>query len=142
VSADAAGRPSDPDAEHLKLLAIFHFVVAPMQALVSSIPIIHFLVGAAIFTGGVFGKSAERAPMAVFGGLFMLVAAAVILFGWALAICEVVAGRSLMQRKRYRFCLVVAAAEAALCMPFGTVLGVFTIVVLVRPSVKAAFGVK
>ena len=29
---------------------------------------------------------------------------------------------------------------AALSMPFGTVLGVFTIIVLMRPSVKAAFG--
>jgi hypothetical protein len=27
-------------------------------------------------------------------------------------------------------------------MPFGTILGVFTIVVLMRPSVKALFGSK
>jgi hypothetical protein len=35
-------------------------------------------------------------------------------------------------------CFVVAAIEC-IFMPFGTVLGVFTIIVLSRPSVKALF---
>ena len=48
-------------------------------------------------------------------------------------------GRGLAQRKRYMFCLVVACVEC-LFMPFGTVLGVFTIIVLSRDSVKALFG--
>jgi hypothetical protein len=39
------------------------------------------------------------------------------------------------------FCLAMAGIEAALCMPLGTVLGIFTIIVLMRPSVKQAFGV-
>jgi hypothetical protein len=46
----------------------------------------------------------------------------------------------LKRHTNYTYCLVVAAIE---CMftPFGTVLGVLTIIVLVRPTVKALFGV-
>ena len=51
----------------------------------------------------------------------------------------VLAGRYLARRERYTFCLVVAGVEC-MFMPFGTVLGVFTIIVLSRPSVKDLFG--
>ena len=47
---------------------------------------------------------------------------------------------SLARRRRYLYCLILAGVMAATCMPFGTVLGVFTIIVLMRPSVKQAFG--
>ena len=49
------------------------------------------------------------------------------------------AGRSLQQRTRYLYCLVMAGVEC-IFMPFGTVLGVFTIIVLMRDSVKPLFG--
>ena len=129
------------DAEHLRLLSIFHFIVAGMQALFASFPIIHFLVGAAmVFLPDTLGETKDGSPAFVglffmgFAGLWMLV-------GFSLAACTVIAGRSLAQRKRYLFCLVMAGIEAATCMPFGTVLGIFTIIVLMRPSVKQAFGV-
>jgi hypothetical protein len=41
-------------------------------------------------------------------------------------------------RKHYTFCLVMAGVEC-LFMPFGTVLGVFTILVLNRQTVKELF---
>ena len=140
MSVDANIQTSQ-DAEHLRLLSIFHFVVAGMQALFAFFPIIHFVIGALSFFGtGPFGKGEGRLPGMLFGGFFMLIAGGFILTGWSLAVCLVVAGKSLRQRKRYTFCLVVAGIEAAMCMPFGTVLGVFTIIVLLRPSVKAEFG--
>jgi hypothetical protein len=54
------------------------------------------------------------------------------------AFCVFLAGRNLAQQRRYTFCLVIAGL-LCIFIPFGTVLGVFTIVVLVRPSVKALF---
>jgi hypothetical protein len=71
----------------------------------------------------------------------MLFGGAWVLFGWTLVVCVVIAGVSLSHRKRYTFCLVVAGLEAVLCMPFGTILGVFTIIVLLRPGVKTLFDV-
>ena len=67
-----------------------------------------------------------------------LVASELILGGWTLAIAIFLAGRFLTRRAHYMYCFVVAAIECLL-MPFGTILGVFTIIVLVRPSVKALF---
>jgi hypothetical protein len=48
-------------------------------------------------------------------------------------------GPHLGRRRGHAFCFVVACL-ACLFMPFGTVLGAFTIIVLSRPSVKARFG--
>jgi hypothetical protein len=52
------------------------------------------------------------------------------LFAWA--------GRRLGQRRSYTFCFIVACI-LCLFMPLGTVLGVFTILLLVQPRVKATF---
>jgi hypothetical protein len=127
------------DAEHLKLLSIFHYVVAGMIALFASFPIIHFIIGAAMLFGSAAARSKSAEPMLV-GGFFMVFASVWILIGWAFAIAVVVAGRSISSRRRYVYCIIVAGLMAAACMPFGTVLGVFTIIVLVRPTVKEAFG--
>jgi hypothetical protein len=133
---------ADQDAEHLRLLSIFHYVVAAMQALFASLPIFHFLLGAAlVFLPKSVGAANGRIPAAFVGSVVMLFTGTWLVLGWTLVVCTAVAGRSLWQRKRYLFCFVIAAIEAAMCMPFGTVLGVFTIIVLLRPSVKEAFGV-
>src|SRR5438128_6559299 len=55
-----------------------------------------------------------------------------------MAVCILIAGRSLSRREGYSFALVIACIEC-LFIPFGTILGVFTIVVLSRESVKASF---
>ncbi len=132
---------ANQDAEHLKLLSIFHYVVAGMMALFGTFPIIHFLIGLAMVSGAMVAPRDVAPFPALFGGFFVLVAGGMMLVGWTLAACTFAAGRSLAQRRRYTFCLVMAGIMAAMCMPFGTVLGVFTIIVLLRPSVKEAFGV-
>lgn len=127
------------DEEHLRLLSIFHYVCAGMVALFACFPIIHLLMGLVmVFRPESFG-SAKNQPPAFFGLLFVLFAMALILFGWAFAGCLAYAGRCLARRKHYMFCLVIAGI-ACVFMPFGTVLGVFSLVVLVRPSVKQLFS--
>ena len=123
------------DLEHLKLLAIFHYVAAGMAALFACIPFIHFFMGLALATGAIGDADPETRPIGlglmVFAGLFILA-------GWTLAALIAFAGRSLQTRMRYTFCLVIAGVEC-IFMPFGTVLGVFTIIVLMRDSVKELF---
>ena len=131
-------KPSD-DQQYLQLLSIFHYVVAGMIGLFACLPIFHFTIGIALFIGGVTQRQeSEALPMAFMGLLFAVIAGSIILFGWVLAVCIALAGRSLATKKRYMFCLVMAGIECAFT-PFGTILGVFTIVVLVRPSVKELF---
>lgn len=120
------------DEQYLELLSVFHYVVGGLLAFFTCIPLIHLAIGIAMLAGAV-----DDAPTIV-GLFFVLMATFLITAGWTLAICIVIAGRYLAKRKRYMFCLVIAAITCTF-MPFGTVLGVFTIIVLMRPSVKELF---
>ena len=126
------------DKEHLRLLAVFHFVVAGLAFLFALFPILHLLVGIAIVSGAFDGPAGEEVPT-FFGWFFVLFAGGWILFGVAFALAIAFAGRALQARRRYTFCLVMAGISC-IFMPFGTVLGVFTIVVLMRDSVKRMFA--
>ncbi len=127
------------DDDHLKLLSIFHYVVAGLAGLFALFPIFHLIIGLFfIFTPEKFAGSGGP-PMAVFGWFFVILAAAFITLGLVFAGFVFTAGRFLARRKHYLFCLVMGGVEC-LFMPFGTVLGVFTIIVLARESVKQLFA--
>lgn len=128
--------PANQDEEHLRLLAIFHYVVAGLTALFACFPLIHLGIGVFMLVKPEAFK--PRPPPEFLAWIFIGVAAAIILAGWTLALLFVLAGRNLTRRRRYLFCQVVAGI-GCLFMPFGTVLGVFTLLVLSRPSVKELF---
>jgi len=132
------------DLEHLKILSIFHYVVAGFAALFATFPIIHLVIGISMLSGSFFGETmpstADFPPFDLFGLFFTIIPAMMILFGWTFAIALVFAGRYLGKQQRYIFCLVMAGINC-MFMPFGTVLGVFTIIILMRPSVKKLFNV-
>ena len=127
------------DEEQLRLLSIFHYVVGGLAALFACFPILHLVLGIVmVFDPPAFGPS-KNPPPAFLGWFFILFAGAFILAGWTMAALIAWAGRCLQCRRNYTFCFVMACV-ACLFMPFGTVLGVFTIVVLLRPTVKKLFG--
>jgi hypothetical protein len=127
------------DHEHLKLLSVFHYVVGAMSGLFSLFPIVHLVIGLlVVFSPDTMPGRPGQAPPALFGWFFVVIASMMILFGLAMSTCVLFAGRFLARRTHYTFCLVIAGMEC-LFMPFGTVLGVFTIVVLMRESVKPLF---
>ena len=68
-----------------------------------------------------------------------MVGSLLFLLGIAMPICILIAGRCLSRHKHYAFALVIACIEC-LFIPFGTILGVFTIIVLSRESVKELFA--
>ncbi len=127
------------DNEHLKLLSIFYYVKGGISALFACIPIIHVVLGLVfIFAPQVFGPGSNRPP-AFLGFLFVVLGSSFILLGWNFAILALITGRCIARRKHYTFCFVVACVQC-LSVPFGTVLGVFTILVLNRQSVKELFA--
>ena len=130
----------DQDQEHLRLLSIFQYIVGGITGFFACFPLIHVAMGVALLNG-VFPlpkapNQPEFPPEA--GWIFIIGGGFFILAGWSMAIAMIVAGRSIARRRWYTACLVIAAIEC-LMMPFGTVLGVFTLIVLLRPSVKAIF---
>src|SRR5882757_6948441 len=131
----------DRDTEQLNLLAIFHYVVAGLAALFSFFPLLYTTVGAIFIFAARHGtaKPGEDLPPEFLGWIFAVLGALFFLAGLAMAVCTLIAGRSLALRKRYSFVLVMACIEC-LFVPFGTILGVFTIVALSRESVRALFS--
>jgi len=126
------------DEQHLNLLSIFHYVLGGITALFSCLPFIH--VGTGLLM--VFGKmDANNPPPPAVGWFFVILGSFFILFGWVFAINMLLVGRKLKQRKSFKYCLVVAAIECIM-MPFGTILGVFTLVVLMKEPVKQLFESK
>jgi ATP-dependent Clp protease ATP-binding subunit ClpA len=121
------------DEQYLKLLSVFHYVVGGLAAFFTCIPIILLSIGIAMLVGAIDGVPGFA------GVLLVMISMVVILIGWTLAVCIIIAGRCLAKRKRYMFCLVMTAISC-IFMPFGTVLGVFTIIVLMRPSVEELFA--
>ena len=125
--------------EHLHLLSIFHLVLAAICAVIALFPLAYLIFGLTMMGGGLFPDRPGELPAAFagcfvagFGGLFLA-----LLIAYAVALY--LAGRYLQERRRHTFCVVVAAISCAF-QPIGTVLGVFTLVVLFRPAVKAMFG--
>ena len=84
-------------------------------------------------------NQAAAAMISIFGILFAVIGAFVLLLGIAFATATFLAGRFLANRTHRLFCLVVACINC-LNLPFGTILGVCTLIVLLRPSVQALFS--
>ncbi|MGD2116210.1 MAG: hypothetical protein PVG07_14240 [Acidobacteriota bacterium] len=125
------------DLQHLRLLSIFHYVVAGLAALFALLPVFHLVIGVMIATQAAADTPDERLG-AMIGWLFAVFAACMILAGLAYALMLALAGRFLAQQRRYTFCMVMAAVSC-IFVPIGTVLGVFTLLVLLRPAVQAEF---
>jgi hypothetical protein len=127
----------EPVRDDLRLLSIFHYVLAGFTLLFSCFPLTYIGVGAAIALGA-FREAGPDGPPLFVGwimggvGIFLLV----LLLAYGIAM--IVAGRSLADRRRWLFCMIMAGISCP-SFPFGTALGVFTLVVLSKPEVKALF---
>lgn len=127
------------DAKYLELLAVFHYVFGGLLALFSCFPILHVVMGLALATGRMPMQSeGAHPPESLFGWIFVIMGSLFVLTGWMTAIAVLIAGRRLQRRQNRLFCMVVAGIEC-MFMPFGTALGVFTLILLNKDPVKSAF---
>jgi hypothetical protein len=78
-------------------------------------------------------------PPEFLGWIFAVLGLVLFVIGIAMAICILIAGRSLALRKRYSFAIVIACIEC-LFVPFGTILGVLRSLHSLGESVKALFS--
>ena len=103
------------DAEHLRLLAIFHYVVAGLATLFSFFPLLYTTIGTIFIFVARHGtpKPGEELPPEFLGWIFVVVGALLFLLGIAMAICVLIAGRCLSRRKGYSFALVMAVLNVS-----------------------------
>jgi hypothetical protein len=126
------------DEEHLRLLSIFHYVVAGLAALFALFPIFHLIIGLIFVFAPESLQQHGSPPPPFIGWFFVMISLAIITLGWIFAAMVFLTGRFLAKRKNHLACLVMAGIEC-IFMPFGTVLGVFSIIVLTRDSVRELF---
>ncbi|HEY1583219.1 MAG TPA: hypothetical protein VGF73_08985, partial [Chthoniobacterales bacterium] len=127
------------DEEHLRLLGIFHYVVGGLAALFSLFPLIYAAAGFLFLHAPPAAQQKGGPPPAIVGYFFIGFGLTFFSLGIAFAICLAISGCSIARRRRYWFVFVMACIEC-LFIPFGVILGVFTLIILVRDSVKPLFG--
>jgi hypothetical protein len=126
------------DQEHLRLLSIFHYVMAGFACLLPLFSLIYIGMGAMMLSGKMPSSPASAHGDMISGWIFISLGSVFFVMGVLGAILNFLAGRALAKRERRTLCLVVACLNC-LHMPLGTLLGVFTLVVLGRPTVKSLF---
>jgi hypothetical protein len=126
--ADAGGAGEDGEATGEADEEVVDAVTVPLQG------------GAPPFGPGGPGPTqpSEEQVARIMGAVFLVIGLFLLIIGLMLALAQFLVGRFLGQRKHHTFCLVVAGLNCR-NMPLGTILGVFTFIVLLRPSVKRLF---
>ncbi len=129
------------DAEHLKLLSIFHFVGAGLALVGLLFLVAHFALFHAFFANPKMWENHKQGPppaelFAVFKWFYLIVAIWFVGSG----ILNLLSALFIRARKHRTFSLIVSGINC-LHVPLGTVLGVFTIIVLIRESVRELYEV-
>ena len=132
-----------PDADHLRVLAICHYITAGLTLLMSGFIPLHYAIMKMVFTSPEItnpkpGEPAMPFNPAEFFALFQWFYVIAAVFMLAAVILTAISGRFIQRRVNRLFSLIVAGF---LCMffPFGTALGVFTFIVLTRDSVRRLY---
>jgi hypothetical protein len=130
------------DNDHMKVLSICHYVWGGLGAFFGLFPCIHITLGVLIVSGkmrgGAGGGGAGGPPDELLGWMFIIMGSLFVLFFETSSLLTLLAGRSIAKRRRYVL-VMISAGMNCLFMPIGTVLGIFTFIVMLRPSVKAQF---
>ncbi|QWF18359.1 hypothetical protein [Lysobacter capsici] len=128
----------DPrDASQLRTLSVLYYVFSMFYLVPLMIGALYAFMGVGLLNGALPGNTATQDSASGWVLLGLAVAMFFIaILGGALTL---LVARRLSQRRSLTVCIIVAAVS---CMqiPFGTALGVFTLIVLNRPSVKAMFA--
>jgi hypothetical protein len=129
------------DADHLKLLAIFHLVFAIICLLGIGFLFLHYELMHHFFGNPDMWKNSKNPPPKPILDFFQYFIWFYVIFGAFLflaIILNLISALCLHQRKCRTYSLVIAALDC-LQIPFGTALGVMTIIVLVRDSVRLSY---
>jgi len=129
----------DRVADHLRVLSVFYYISAGLSLFGGCVGLIYVVFGVVLIGVGASDPEAQGAGLA--GGVVVVVGLAVVLFVVGTAYASFLTARSLVARKRYMLCMIVAGVH---CMniPLGMVLGIFTFIILLKPEAKQLFGLE
>ncbi len=124
----------DRDQRHLKILSQFQILYGILNLFVS-----YFYYQEIFLIVDKIRRALEESHPELEVALWLGFGFVFFLIGIVILFCIILTGQSLARYQNYHFCLIVAALEC-LIIPVGTILGIFTILVLRRDSVKALFA--
>ena len=133
---DDEARQAIIDAEHLKLLRWGYFISAGLSACFSVFGLLYAGVGA--FIANVPVKAGQHAPPEHLGLFFAILGISLTVIMLSVAAVKLRVAKALRERNHRTLCYVVAVL-ALFGVPFGTFLGIATLLVLSRPSVANLF---
>ncbi|MDD2764347.1 MAG: hypothetical protein PHE83_10275 [Opitutaceae bacterium] len=127
------------DADHLQLLTVFHFIGAALGVVGILFVVGHYTLMSTVFLNPKMWAGQKQGPppaevFAIFKWFYVIMALWFILSG----VANLISGYYIRARKRRIFSILVAGLNL-LHMPLGTMLGAFTLVVLLRDSVREAY---
>jgi hypothetical protein len=122
------------DREHLTLLSIYHFIFCGIQC----VGLVVLPLDAAFMITMFSGGGGPNAPPPEIGYVFAVICGLLTVLILAETICVGLTGYWLRKPKHRTFCFITSCL-ICLSPPVGTILGVFTIIVLLRESVKRLF---
>ncbi len=125
------------DEEHLRLLPVFYWVQGGVMAMYAPFALIYVVMGASI----ALEPSAASGPGEAFGWMFAAIGVVAFIFVAVIAVLTILSGFWIRKRKHRTACMVIAGITC-LGVPYGTMIGVFTFIVLLRPSVARLFGTR
>ena len=129
------------DRDQVKLLAIFHFVFAGLGFLGIGFLGLHYLIMHTVFSNPEMWKQQQHPPP-FSPQEFLNVFVWFYLFGGVLLLAGIVlnalSGLFLLRKRNRTFSIIVAGLDC-LQIPFGTALGIFTIIVLSRRTVSQVY---
>lgn len=130
----------DKDLAELRLLSILHYVFAALQLLGLGFLWMHyFLMRTMFLEGGLAARGAATPGMEDFPKTFFQVLIGFYIAGGVILLVSgllAVLSAQGLARRRNRTLSIVVAGLSCLQIPLGTVLGVFTLMVLMRDSVR------
>ena len=127
------------DAEHLRLLRIGYFLSAAVSAFAALFGLLYLVLGVIFLSAATRAPTGSQPPPPEFvGWVFGILGFGFASLALVVAALQFYAGQCLKQRRSRLFCMILAAITS-LNIPFGTLLGVWTFMVLTRPSVIALF---
>lgn len=126
------------DQEHLKLLSLGYQISAVLTALYAPLGFIYLLFGGMFALLGSGSDKSHDMPPAFLGWIFVALGMVFILACLTIAALKWHVSNCLKERRSRVFCQVIAGLSC-LVIPYGTLLGVLTFMVLGRPSVERMF---
>jgi hypothetical protein len=125
------------NSDFFKVVSIFHYVLGGFQMLFSLIGVLYIVMGI-LMTSGSLEPSKSSAPPEAIGWIFSGIGVVITLMFLSIGLLSIKTGKNLSRRRNRTFCIVV---DAILCLmvPFGTIVGIFGLVLLMKPESQELF---